>query len=199
MARLHFKAAASTRPPIDLNWGVTVIGREAAVDVPLEDASVSHRHCEVVLDADGVRVRDCDSTNGTFIDGAPVRESRLENGQTLRLGEVEFVLEYTAPRVSVPELSTPAPQKSYRLDEGVSCVNHPHVMAEYHCTQCQRLLCGECVRDVHRVGGKHYRFCSRCGGACERITFGGNAGRQSWLQTLKEVLARPFQRRDDSE
>lgn len=194
MARLHFQSTETARPPIELKLGVTVIGREAEVDVSIDHTTISHRHCEVVLDADGVRVRDCGSTNGTFIDGAPVREAPLLNGQTLRLGDVELQLEYDTSRVSVPELTKPEVQKSYRLDEGVSCVNHPHTVAEFHCTQCQRLLCAECVRDVHRTGGKHYRFCSRCGGACRRITFGNHEQRQSWLEAIKEALGRPFRR-----
>jgi pSer/pThr/pTyr-binding forkhead associated (FHA) protein len=103
MARLHFKSTDAARPPIDLNWGTTVLGREAEVDVAIDHISISHRHCEVTLDADGVRVRDCGSTNGTFIDGTPVREASLHNGQTLRLGDVELTLEYDASRVSVPE------------------------------------------------------------------------------------------------
>lgn len=197
MARLHFKSVDGARPPIDLNWGTTVIGREAEVDVAIEHASISHRHCKVVLDAEGVRVRDCGSTNGTFIDGTPVREAPLSNGQTLRLGDVELILEYDASRVSVPELVVPETPKSYRLEDGVSCVNHAHSVAEFHCKQCRRLLCAECVRDVHRAGGKHYRFCSRCGGACERITFGSQEQRQSWLQAVKDALARPFRRGDD--
>jgi pSer/pThr/pTyr-binding forkhead associated (FHA) protein len=147
---------------------------------------------------DGVRVRDCGSTNGTFIDGAPVTEAPLLNGQTLRLGDVELLLEYDGTRVSVPELTAPEFQKSYRLDEGVSCVNHPHTVAEFHCTQCHRLFCPECIRDVHRTGGRHYRFCSICGGACQRITFESPQQRQSWLDAVKDALTRPFRHDDKS-
>lgn len=199
MGQLHFKSADAARPPIDLNWGTTVIGREAEVDVTIEHTSISHRHCEVVLDAEGVRVRDCGSTNGTFIDGTPVREASLENGQTLRLGDVELTLEYDAARVSVPELTVPEARKSYRLEEGGSCVIHPNTVAEFHCKQCRKLLCAECVRDVHRAGGKHHRFCSQCGGACQRITFGSPEQRQSWLQAVKDALTRPFRRGGDED
>lgn len=95
MARLHFRSADKASPPIELNWGSTVIGRGPQADAEIHHDTISHRHCEVVLDTEGVLVRDCGSKNGTFIEGANVREARLANGQTLRLGDVELVLEYT--------------------------------------------------------------------------------------------------------
>src|SRR5574337_585809 len=45
------------------------LGRGLDNHFQIEHPSVSAAHCELVLGNDGVRVRDCDSTNGTFVDG----------------------------------------------------------------------------------------------------------------------------------
>ena len=38
-------------------------------------------HCEIVRDAKGYLLRDLQSTNGTFLDGAEVKEAYLRAGQ----------------------------------------------------------------------------------------------------------------------
>jgi pSer/pThr/pTyr-binding forkhead associated (FHA) protein len=56
--------------------------------------------------ADGAwLVKDLGSTNGTLLDGKPVRESPWQRGQTLRLGEVEIAF---APEDAAPPPEPPA-------------------------------------------------------------------------------------------
>ena len=52
--------------------------------------TVSRFHCELVADAQTVRVRDLASSNGTIVDGVWVHEATLRSGQTLRLGNTEL-------------------------------------------------------------------------------------------------------------
>lgn len=66
------------------------LGRDARCDVhfdPNSDLDVSARHAELRLD-DGVAiVRDCNSTNGVYVNGTRVRgEQRLAGGDVIRLG-----------------------------------------------------------------------------------------------------------------
>jgi pSer/pThr/pTyr-binding forkhead associated (FHA) protein len=74
------------------------IGRSAGatfvVDVPL----ISRVHCRLTVADDGsVEVTDLDSTNGTWIDGEKIATAPLAEGQVLRVGRVEFVLERDEP------------------------------------------------------------------------------------------------------
>lgn len=77
--------------------GVTRLGRapdnEAVIDGP-DAATVSLYHCEVFRDGDGFRVRDRNSTNGTYVDGERVEEAPLPPSAVLRLGQQgpEFTL-----------------------------------------------------------------------------------------------------------
>ncbi|NJQ08787.1 FHA domain-containing protein, partial [Streptomyces lonarensis] len=73
-----------------LRGGEILIGRSAQAEIPLDDPDVSRRHCVVTVAPDGsLTVRDCGSTNGTTVDGAPVGERPvlLPEGAELRAGE----------------------------------------------------------------------------------------------------------------
>jgi hypothetical protein len=67
------------------------IGRRRKVEIVLEDQYVSRRHCEALWDGCRVRVRDLNSTNGTYLyadrrhGGVPVSGPE---GVLLRLGDV---------------------------------------------------------------------------------------------------------------
>jgi DNA-binding NtrC family response regulator len=66
--------------------GVTHVGTAAGCQLRLTDATVSRVHCEVRVRADGVRVVDCGSTNGTEVEGVEVHEANLRSGNMLRIG-----------------------------------------------------------------------------------------------------------------
>lgn len=70
-----------------------VIGRLSECEIPVSDPQVSRRHAEVCRDQNGFRVVDLDSTNGTFVNGARVRESRLFDGDELRVGSTAMRFE----------------------------------------------------------------------------------------------------------
>ncbi|MFB3112761.1 MAG: FHA domain-containing protein, partial [Gemmatimonadales bacterium] len=51
---------------IDITTGQTiVVGRAVTTDLPVYDPTVSRRHAELVLTAQGLTVRDLGSSNGT--------------------------------------------------------------------------------------------------------------------------------------
>jgi len=81
----------------------TLVGRDPKSDIVIdgEGASVvSSRHAEILAVAGGYRLRDLNSTNGTYGDGKRVGECELRNGASIRLGPAgpEFSFELTEPR-----------------------------------------------------------------------------------------------------
>ncbi|MGA4841584.1 FHA domain-containing protein [Streptomyces sp. G45] len=89
-AQLHVIAGPDAGGVHLLHGGQVRVGRSAQADVPLDDPDVSRLHCAVTLDPDGrVTVTDLGSTNGTTVDGRPVRDRpvRLPSGSLLRIGE----------------------------------------------------------------------------------------------------------------
>src|SRR5437764_15100641 len=66
------------------------IGKAPENDLALADETVSRVHFEIVRDAKGYLVRDLKSTNGTFLDGAEVKEAYLRAGSVISVGTVQL-------------------------------------------------------------------------------------------------------------
>ncbi len=65
---------------------VVTIGRLPECAVVLDDPNVSRRHAQVRREGDAVFVVDLGSTNGTRVNGVPVREHRLVAGDVISVG-----------------------------------------------------------------------------------------------------------------
>ncbi|MFO0725978.1 MAG: sigma 54-interacting transcriptional regulator [Myxococcota bacterium] len=68
------------------------IGSADSCDLPLVDPSASRIHCEIALEAEGIRLRDLGSTNGTFAAGLRVVEAFLPDVISLRVGATNLEL-----------------------------------------------------------------------------------------------------------
>ncbi len=93
--RLVVVAGKAEGEHFDLGDGTRVLGRSRDADICLLDIQASRRHAEVVVDARGARVRDLGSGNGTLVNGAPVTELELADGDEIAIGD--HVLRYEAP------------------------------------------------------------------------------------------------------
>ena len=83
-----------------------VVGRGLTSDIAIYDPTISRRHAELTAGADGVQVKDLDSSNGTCINGARVGGGRLRLDDTVTFGKVSFRLTGGGP--AVPVLQRPA-------------------------------------------------------------------------------------------
>jgi len=167
MARLVIKSAGFETEVIELKLGVNRIGRGTKNDFCLDHSTVSDSHCEVILDEDGVTVRDCDSTNGTFVNDRPIKKTKLAAGQTLRLGDVDLLVENTEVIIAIPKFDLPRPAPPVVLPDGsLICPRHPGVAATHQCTHCREVLCDACVHRLRRRGGVVMMFCPLCSHSC---------------------------------
>lgn len=67
--------------------GRTVLGRNPGCAIPLAGRAVSWEHAELRFDGQTAVLRDLKSTNGVMVDGSPVSEALIEDGQVIRLGD----------------------------------------------------------------------------------------------------------------
>jgi|SRR3954469_13838960 pSer/pThr/pTyr-binding forkhead associated (FHA) protein len=74
---------------------VKTIGRSTGAEFIVDAPLVSRLHCQVSATADTVEVKDLNSTNGTYVNGARVKKARLLPGDTLRVGRVELRISRT--------------------------------------------------------------------------------------------------------
>jgi len=66
------------------------IGRDPDADIPLSSRAASRRHCLVVRAGDQYLVRDLGSHNGTLVNGVPINERVLENGDQITVVDSVF-------------------------------------------------------------------------------------------------------------
>lgn len=64
----------------------TTIGRRSVNDVAIDDRSVSGKHAAVCRRAEDFLLEDLDSTNGTFVNGEPIKSHALQFGDRIRIG-----------------------------------------------------------------------------------------------------------------
>ena len=194
MTRLTMKTPDVAPAEIHLSPGRNTLGREGENDFLVRHESVSRQHCEVWLTEEAVLVRDLRSRNGTFVNGERVEEAQLFQGQTLRLGDVEMELTEAPAKISVPDLPVPPPprEQTYMPDGSPCCFHHDGVEAKLECTQCKHVFCGDCVRELRVAGGLPRRFCTECGGLCERLAPTVKEGkRPNWLNRIVEAFTKP--------
>lgn len=81
------------RREFELALGSTTIGRktDCVIRIPLPE--VSRRHAEVVVDDDGLVLRDLGAANGTFLNNRRVTEEDLEPGDQITIGPVVFTVQ----------------------------------------------------------------------------------------------------------
>jgi len=80
------------------------IGARRGNDVQLTDSKVSGLHCEIRLDDRGYRLRDLDSTNGTYVSQLRINDVYIQPGTQIALGGTRLKFEPLGDSVEI-ELS----------------------------------------------------------------------------------------------
>jgi adenylate cyclase len=75
--------------------GEVLIGRSPECQVVLKDFGISRQHAKVVADDEGVRIQDLKSKNGTQVNGVPVVEAPLKDGDRILLGKFQITFSKT--------------------------------------------------------------------------------------------------------
>jgi transcriptional regulator with AAA-type ATPase domain len=99
--RLEVVAGADAGKIVELAQPSIMIGRTGA-DLTVNDPKVSGLHCELRLQADGYRLRDLGSTNGTHVKGVRIVDGFIPPGATIQIGKSAVVFDPLDDSVSVP-------------------------------------------------------------------------------------------------
>ena len=77
-----------------------VLGR-ADADITINDKEISRWHCSIEINEDVIRLRDLESTNGTFFADERVRVAELKHLSEFRIGASVILLSVT-PKLAAP-------------------------------------------------------------------------------------------------
>jgi predicted component of type VI protein secretion system len=101
-----------------------LIGRDEVCNLRPSSEVVSRRHCQLSVDANGVRIEDFKSSNGTFVNGdRVVGERMLTPGDQVKVGPLEFQVLFIAP-AALPTADGPASQLAAPPDKAEADIMH---------------------------------------------------------------------------
>jgi hypothetical protein len=91
--RVEAGAGLQVGSAYDLTDGA-LLGRGEQADIQLEDGFASSRHARLVPQGDVMVLEDLGSTNGTYLNGEPLRGPQpLHPGDRIKIGDSEFSFE----------------------------------------------------------------------------------------------------------
>jgi len=78
-----------------INKTYAMIGRSRYAAIPLKDPLVSRKHAAIVFHEDTFILRDLESTNGTYMRGALIKQRKLSHGDKFHIGNtvLQFILQ----------------------------------------------------------------------------------------------------------
>lgn len=96
---LVVRSGTRANEQVKLRAGSNVVGRDGRKSqVLVDDPSVSSEHAKIRWENGVFVIYDLASTNGTFVNNRRIEKQRLMDGDSVRLGRMEFVFKQLDPR-----------------------------------------------------------------------------------------------------
>src|ERR1041385_4018910 len=102
MPKLHILSGILEGKDFDLGEERVTVGGALDNMMRLDDGTVPNHHAMFVLDGNDYKLRDLNSTNGTRVNGLRIVETKLHNGDQVRMGSVEMRFESDIKKSSQP-------------------------------------------------------------------------------------------------
>ena len=87
MIHLRIVQGADVGREISVPESGALVGRSSACDLVVRDGKLSRHHCRFLYRADKLAVSDLESSNGTLVNGQPIREVSLKAGDMIAVGD----------------------------------------------------------------------------------------------------------------
>jgi pSer/pThr/pTyr-binding forkhead associated (FHA) protein len=176
MAKFIINPTSASRREIALAGTALSIGRDPANDLVLPDTMVSRRHAIVELRGNQIFLRDCNSSNGSLVNGDRVAERELKDGDLLAIGATRLLFRDRPPSEPLEGGAKVLPHPSAARLECPAC-RAEHGVGDQFCRQCgaqlaaqvaPKLLCPSCGSAQPRPA----KFCTVCGATLPQGTEG---------------------------
>ncbi|HYG78563.1 MAG TPA: sigma 54-interacting transcriptional regulator [Planctomycetota bacterium] len=90
MAHLTILTGPTRGRIVELNLAPCRIGRDAHLEIPINDTKASRLHVEIVFKDGSYVMRDMKSKNGTLVNGTSVTALKLQEGDQIQIGETRL-------------------------------------------------------------------------------------------------------------
>jgi pSer/pThr/pTyr-binding forkhead associated (FHA) protein len=82
---------AEQRRSLPLGAETVTVGRTSTNTIPIADQKASRAHCVIEKTIEGYRLRDLDSSNGTYHNGDQIESVLLNDGDEIQIGAARIV------------------------------------------------------------------------------------------------------------
>jgi len=93
---------------VDVDKSRVNIGRRAGNDIVIDHLTVSGQHAAIDTTTQGAFVLDLGSTNGTMVNGQPIKKHLLQNEDVIEIGKYKLHFSYSTPQPKLQPSPTPA-------------------------------------------------------------------------------------------
>jgi two-component system, cell cycle response regulator len=106
---------------------ISAIGRDLDCEITISHGTVSRRHAELRGRRNARTVEDLGSTNGIYVNGAPVKKADLSSGDFIKIGEVIFKY------LSGDNIEAAYHEEIYRLtiEDGLTAISNKRFLDEF--------------------------------------------------------------------
>jgi len=91
---------------------LTVIGRRHDCDLCIPLKVVSRRHCQISQNNETVKIRDLDSSGGTFLNGKRISDATVQAGDYITIGPLTFQVQINGEPKDIKPSQPAKPKKA---------------------------------------------------------------------------------------
>ncbi len=127
MSYLIYIPESGNRKTYELEFGVNKIGRHPDNNVPIIDPSMSRYHAEIEITSNEIIIKDCGSSNHTYVNGTAIKQPKLlKGGESIRFGNANFkFVSVASPQESFVEEESPQTVvKKFASQQNISVINN---------------------------------------------------------------------------
>ena len=171
---------------IELNKERTSIGRKPNNDIQIDNLAISGQHAVITCILNDAFLEDQNSTNGTYVNGQPVKKHVLQHNDAIELGKyrIKYIVEAVQPGKAASDMIDTVAIKPFALSPTASDIDIGAGPATAP-TETQILAAGALERAQQEVAAKADRL------GIIQVLSGTNSGRELELTKSLTTLGKP--------
>lgn len=170
---------------IELNKERTSIGRKPNNDIQIDNLAISGQHAVITCILKDAFLEDQNSTNGTYVNGQPVKKHVLHHNDVIELGKyrLKYIVDVTQPGLAASEMIETAAIKPFELPLTATDVGARPAGEKESDTQVVAAGALECAEKALAAAGERLGII--------QVLSGVNAGRELELTKSLTTLGKP--------